>query len=476
MSAPSEPSRQLAEAVAAGLSGARAAGAVVDLGYGGASVECAVRGFRPGPGHVAAQCAYVLRADALGADPVFTSASGYGDDEAAAVIGGGRTWAQAFGPVLQAALGGAPVSAGAEVLSVKVDGQARRLVVNGLTRGFGDPPRATIAASFARFAGKGWLSEKLLASGALPLLHPTRPTVLSVFVIDGPTRVVEVKLDGADWPGAAAAFARVPAPPHRAVIMHRELAILLPAGPALPPSRARLEATLAGLRAELPAGLREPAAWRGWAAHRGVLAPPLSPPALAALGELPADYARFLGEVSSGGAGPGYGLLPPAASAAYAAGGFSEDGPLRGVVVLGTGGCDTVWVLVRRGPRAGEVWMDRATAGERRRVAPSFTAWYADWLADAVAGRFGRVDWEAARCVTPDLLGQWAAAGRKPLPAGAIVLSSGGSALAADGAPVDPCPACLVAAGLQELREEVFAAAAPFSALQPPPERAWWRR
>lgn len=477
MSLQSVAARTLAETVAQALPGARVEDQTVHLGFGGLTVECRVLGVKPAMGRTAANCAFGLRGEALGPDVTVVSLSGYGDSEADAITTGGATWATAFGALLPGAFAGAALPEGAEARDLVVDGQPRRIVLNSLSQGFGAGTLhpARLASSLRRFGGGGWLTEKVIASGRLPLLHPGRPAVLSVFVADAATRVVEVKVDGTAWPEAGNVFADVAAAVGRDIVFHRELALLLPTGAAPPLQRERLEATLRGLQGAVAGTVREPAVWRGWTAHAGVLAPPLAPDALAALGPLPADYATFLSDVASAGAGPGYGLLPPELSAAYATGEFSPSAPLRGVVVLADGGCDNAFVLVRSGPHAGEVWFDRPGTRERGRVAGSFRTWYADWLAAAVGNHFGAVPWSPDQCVTPDLLTKWSRGGRPPLGVGAIALSSGGGALRPKGAPMAPCPACLVAAGREGLVEAVFATSPPITALQKPVTRSWWR-
>ena len=89
--------------------------------------------------------------------------------------------------------------------------------------------------------------------------------------------------------------------------------------------------------------------------------------------ELPAAYRRFVTELGNGGPGPFYGVTPldldapqlgqvfPYAEATP----FDDDTPdaawegaIPGAVEVGEYGCAAYFLLVLRGPRAGEVWWD----------------------------------------------------------------------------------------------------------------------
>ncbi|MFI7411820.1 SMI1/KNR4 family protein [Streptomyces sp. NPDC049627] len=127
--------------------------------------------------------------------------------------------------------------------------------------------------------------------------------------------------------------------------------------------------------------------------------------------DLPAAYRSFVAEVSSGPAGPGYGLMPLTAPRAEAAEGWAVDeewaedrlpgrlaapfplleprpgriGPsndelTRGTLMLADEGCGIHLRLILTGPRAGEVWRIDPDWGGFVPVSPDFRAWYTEWL------------------------------------------------------------------------------------------------
>ena len=263
-----------------------------------------------------------------------------------------------------------------------------------------------------------WLAKPVLDSGTLPLLGGDTPVLLGVFVSDSlESRTVEVKVHGQDWPQSQDVFKDVPAEPDGAITMLRELAVLVPQGPALPLSRATLERTFQGLTQAHRSTPRPMLAWPGWRAHQGALLSPMPEADVHAmeseLGPLPPDYRRFLVEVAAGGAGPGYGLLAPMGQGQQrlARGQFtwrdSEEPrtPPEGCVALAYAGCGVMWLLVISGPNRGEVWVD-AVGSDRvaRRVARSFDAFYRAWLDAALRNSTTFAQWNALRCATPNVL------------------------------------------------------------------------
>lgn len=220
----------------------------------------------------------------------------------------------------------------------------------------------------------------------------------------------------------------------------------------------------------------------GAAAHRYVLLPPLTPDELSHLdasiraaapqSTLAADYRDYVATVSAGGAGPYYGLLPALRAATHVlpapsgATGFSHALPLVHL------GCGYLAVLALDGPASGQIWLDARELGLAAAIAPTFTAFLADWTL-----RLTHNDWPAAfvpvgRCALQAALtgylhlceqqlgvadGQLAGAELREALAG---LGPGAIAIAAEGPlwgereTVDPCITCarmvenLVAQGL----------------------------
>jgi len=202
------------------------------------------------------------------------------------------------------------------------------------------------------------------------------------------------------------------------------------------------------------------------------------------VGVLPPDHRQFLMNVAASGAGPGYGLLPPAGEAqrrlaqgtfSFVDGASPSGGP-EGVLALAHAGCGIVWYLVLRGPHAGEVWCDaRSSDGKVRRVAGSFSDWYREWLASCVADRTPWAAWDWKSCATASVISQLLDKvakedSEKPLAAGRLAgrvgpgklkLSSGGCCCFAAGQPLDPCAGCVYLATYWGLSEDVFPSGVP---------------
>lgn len=477
------------ETIARHFSDARIVDDEIALGFGALRMQCWVHEVGHHGSSVHATLFMQLRGGHLGETPVFASASGYGDTAEAAIVIGACNWACAFGPVLQAALGG---TASADVASFDAvaDGQAFRVFVDALDRAASlDASDALprIAPARARFARDGWLARAVLDAGRLPVLHPERATLLSLFVSDLENhRLVEVKVDGVDWPGMDAVFAGAPPEPPGAMVLLRELAVAVPMGPASALSRESVERTLRGLETTPPS--RRCVDWPGWRHHDGALAPVLTDVVIAALetriGPLPPDYRDFLVNVGSSGAGPGYGLLSPIGDAQAelargafdgSDGSFPEDGP-QGVLALAHGGCGVMWLLVLDGPHRGEVWLDaRSSDGAVRQVAPSFTSWYRDWLAAAVRDASPWIAWNVECCATAGALGQIiealerdgaasdeiSAAVADQLAPGAMTLKSGANRYFVEGATLDPCHGCVSLAARFGLTPSLFLPGVP---------------
>jgi hypothetical protein len=472
----------LRETVARHFPTARVEAQAIELGFGELEMSCWVEALRDVGPYKSASLFFLLRGGNIGDAPVFASVSGYAETPEAAIITGACNWTCAFGPVLRAGLGGEKVP-DVDHFDISVDGQAFRVFVDGLDRAVlfqpGDSTER-IAAARARFCPGSWLVREVLASGRLPLLHADRPSVVSVFVSDGvASRTVEVKVHGWDWPGLAPVFADAVPEPEGGVSLLRELAVVVPlaAAPAL--ARLPLGRTLNGLASPKRGAI----AWPGWQHHDGQLADPLSRLQLASVearvGRLPGDYRAFVSEVAASVAGPGYGLLSPTSELAtrVSAGTFSwhdhskPSTPAAGVLPLAHAGCGVMWLLVIAGPHAGEVWLDARTSdGKVRRVAPTFSAWYRDWLGSAVQNAQPWLQWDSACCATASVLSQvidaleqkgvppeaMHAELRKSLGSGALSLASSGSSYFAPEAALNPCQGCVSLAARFGLGSEVF--------------------
>lgn len=214
-----------------------------------------------------------------------------------------------------------------EELSATVHGQAIRGAIDGLDRTLtisadGVSEWETSAQARTRLGGAPWLLPLILDTHHLPILPHFTTSVLSIFVMDSPDqRVIEVKVNGANWPAARRTLVEAPGPSGSGMSLLRELAILSPEGPVPPLTRESVQRTLLGLQLPLEedGAVRWMLEFPGWIQHEGRLGEPAAPAEVARLekkvGRLPEDYRRFLVEVAKEGAGPGYGLLSPFHSA-----------------------------------------------------------------------------------------------------------------------------------------------------------------
>ena len=465
----------LCETVARHFSNAVITEDVVALGFGDLQMKCCVNQITPMGSSVAASLFFWLSGGKLGDTAVFMSCTGYAETAEQAIVYGGCIWTCSMGPVLRAGFADdIDSTSDMETYEVIVDTQRFRAYQNGFDRAMmfsEDDSMATIKAARERFSSGTTLTPQVLNAGLLPVLHGARPSVVSVFVSEGmQKRIVEVKVDGYDWQGMERVFAGVPNKTENAMVMMRELTVIVPLDPPPCPSRHVVEQTLQGIDAAEQ--------WPGWLHHNGKHDEPLSEVDVQTLeketGALPADYREFLRTVAASGAGPGYGLLAPTAAvqARVRSGTFDwvhgaqKATPARGMLVLAMAGCGIAWLLVLHGPHAGEVWVDACGAdGDVRRVAPSFSAWYRDWLAASVRNEQRWIHWDGAACATPSVFSQMLdkqAASGPPndsldLQVGAIAISAINADLFDAPTIVDPCASCAYLARHLGVRHDAFA-------------------
>lgn len=220
-----------------------------------------------------------------------------------------------------------------------------------------------------------------------------------------------------------------------------------------------LAATLRETLAALAAGDRNFRRF-GAAHHRYELAPPITEAALAtferALGPLPDDLRELLRTAGDGGGGPYHGWLPLARAAAlgYAA------APGRAIPVSHLG-CGYAASVILDGDARGQVWLDARALGIVTPIAPSFAAFYLDWidhlahdrppeahvppgvcaLAHALGGYLGLCE-QRLGLEPGTISGDRLRAALTELGPGAIAIGAEQSPLYPDGTHVAPCLAC----------------------------------
>ncbi|MGE0790047.1 MAG: SMI1/KNR4 family protein [Sandaracinaceae bacterium] len=479
----------LAFAIARHVSGATADREVVELNVGDIQIACRLNATRDLGDQVLASLFFELFGGPLGDTPIFASAVGYGATAKEALVSGACWWARACVPVLAASVSEEPAD-GVERVELTLDGRDYSLFISGFDRTAagqeipGERARAHLGA-------EPWLTERVIASGTLPLITNDRSTVLSVFCAEQPPRrTFEVKVNGTDWAPSAHLYDDVPLADARDRALLRELAVLVPRSPSPPLTRSSVERTLRGAaRTEVWRGMTR---WRGWSAHAGLLGEQASGSEVTRLrseiGELPDDYEAFLTDVAASGAGPGYGLISPfhPEQRRLAEGRFEwENGceparPPRGVLALAHAGCGVMWLLVLEGTRRGEVWVDAMGSDNlARRVAPSFDAWYRAWLDALVRDLEMFTQWDGRGCAPAATLSQRIDEGEgwepRPSREGSIATVNVGDVYFDHLDPVDPCQSCTTLAASAGRRESEFIAGRPPRVARPP-RRSLWQR
>ena len=465
-----EPDELLAQTIARHFEGSSVEGSVARIGLGGVEVDCQVNSVREMGAYQAASLFFQLSGGPLGPDPIFASISGYEKSAEAAIVGGACNWACAFGPVLRAGLTGVG-DPEADEFEIVLDGCRYRGVVEGMDRVMmldAGAPEGLIRETRDRLGADPWLTPQILTSSALPVLTTSGPTILSVFLSQGPQgQTLEVKVNGTDWGPACSQTEGPEVSRANAIVMLRELAVLTVIEPA-PPQREAVQRTLDGLAHRVDP--EQVAGWPGWQAHGGQLGDLLADVEVSVIevdtGTLPADYRYFLTQVAGpGGAGPGYGLSHPRL--------------IDRSVLLAHAGCGVAWVLRLDPAEYGTVWVDAVGSdGTFTKVADSFTEWFTDWLDASVRDQRPWVHWDVGQCATPGVLGQALTAkdqknprreGEPPSLAGSFgpgaILISSGEGYFPEGTALDPCHGCVHLAARLDLPPNVFV---PGILLSPP--------
>ena len=440
----------LATCVAGHYPGSTVDGTTVTLGSTGIRVDCEADEPRE-MGNLLTVALYMqVSGGPFGPEPSFASISGYGHgggdalgQAVATVTEGGCMWTCTLLEVLEAA-GLIPQRESGEERgevtqrSAWIGGRAYRVWSGAIDRtlSFGSPSPPDLVAVRSRFGADATMTSAVLATDTLPVQASDSAVLLSTFAstFGDSEPTTEVKVHGGDWPPSWLPLTAVAPGAPGAITLLRELAVAVPVEPARW-DRNRLALTLAAL-AQYRTEPNQAAGWRGWRRHGGQLQAPLTDAQIAAAGinpaGLPADYYRFLTQVGWG-AGPGYGLLPPA---------LSDRG-----IVLAKAGDQVSWYL---SPDGG-VWADTRTFAPESCFEPnhkpssccgvrthaSFDAWYADWLDNAVAGLRPWQQWDGSCASLNMLFGLLEKHDPKDVQGLTIGMSSD-----EDGHPVQPCHNC----------------------------------
>ncbi|MEJ2578676.1 MAG: hypothetical protein P8Z68_06205 [Kineosporiaceae bacterium] len=446
----------LAETVARHLTGATVDGTTVTLGDTGVLISCDTGEPAALGGLLAVPLYLTVYGGPFGDEPSFTSISGYHDTPAGAVVEGGCVWTRTLLDLLaEAGALAQEVSPDQNMTTraARIGGRLYRVHSSTIDRviSFDDGDSAKrIRDARRRVGGDRTLTTAVLNTDTLPVHASDTALLLSafgMFITDVVTP--EVKVHGGDWPPSWTAISEIgPEPPGAATLL-RELAVAVPVEPARW-ERDALTATLE-LIGDHRTETHQAAGWRGWWRHEGKLRTPLTDTELRSTGldpaRLPADYHHFITEVGWG-AGPGYGLVRPV--------------PHGDGILLAHGGDGIWWLLTSDG-----VWVDAAGSdGTITRTHETFSAWYASWLDNAVAGGRPWLHWDHSACagisVLSQILDQESAEGRNTrslagrLAPGSVTLRSGGG-LIPEGEPIDPCHGCLTVYADFGLGDEVFA-------------------
>jgi hypothetical protein len=221
--------------------------------------------------------------------------------------------------------------------------------------------------------------------------------------------------------------------------------------------------------------------------HRYHVQPPLAAGELDTLehrlGALPDDLRAFAAEVGAGGAGPGYGVVPIDAAAAYVVAAPAGAPWTRGLPIVHLG-CGYAAVAVLDGGARGEIWIDARAIGRTAPIHATFTAFYLDWIERLAHARWPEAHVPPGACALAAALTGYLAhcENERGLPAGTLAgeplrealsrLGPGAIEIAAessvawfdDGDRVDPCIACarlIETLAAEGLRRDVVAPGLP---------------
>jgi hypothetical protein len=222
---------RLATAIARHFPNATLTDREIDLGVGELRLGCRLGAVRPFAGTMeTAELLLELRGSAR--SPIAMTTTGYADSVEHAIDDAADAWVGCFAPVLRAALAGVPDAAVAQ-LELSRLGTSFRAYVAAFDRVLSFGSNAETTATARLRLAPGSLIERVLRHPRLPALPVDRFCVLGAFVGEmGSRRIVEITLDGVECAGFDELVARAPLVGFQQMMLLRELAIVVPAGPA----------------------------------------------------------------------------------------------------------------------------------------------------------------------------------------------------------------------------------------------------
>ena len=389
---------------------------VVALGEGLPEIACHVNSVQD-EAPFGAFINLVITGGRLGHPGALVTASGYGGDPTSAIVMAGCNWACVFGPVLLTGIGRPDLitteDPEVEQFETVLGGRRYLVTVAAMDRG-ANAGIEEIAEWRGRLGGSSALTQRVLASGAVPHSRTDDVLPLGCFAGIGPSPLSEVKFGAGDWEAGRVVLEDLGSV-EGAYVLLREWALLSPLEkpPAL--TREGLQTTLDLLRSQAGDPHHE-AGWHGGRAHGMRLGAPGHIDGV----ELPADFRWYVEQIASSGAAPGYGLEPRVMD--------------QGWLKLARAGCGANWLL---NLGDGSVWLDSRTSDEQiRQVAPSFATWYEAWLDNAVRGGGPFARWDNRSDAAWQILAQVVQEDRLEQ------LRQAHVSLSTEGIPDGPCHGC----------------------------------